>query len=350
MGSKYRDYAVYTVRETSFMFVSLQDHVTEPSGSFNIAKPRDVNDKSFLSFSSRVYGVLKLVPPWSRPFCTQFRGTLHCCVLLILLGAYLQNKIKCSICSYQLNHSWLADIEIPVTTPLFTSHDVRQGGRDVFTSAATTSKCPPVAEPRTDSFFSEPADPATNAGGTASRAWPALHRKLFSVLSLPPSPPPLIDGGTVGQCSSFAARPTTTPYSIDCHVPLATKSLLCPVCLKSRFSTTTQLKTHARRVHQLPDVLTPSTCSKCERQFPSFQSAAHHYRRCHPSIKSTTEESKPPPDTKTFPTTPSSSTQETMQTHRSYHRYPHPPSPTTSRWIPKTLRHLPTPTRPATKT
>ena len=40
MGSKYRDYAVYTVRETSFMFVSLQDHVTEPSGSFNIAKPR----------------------------------------------------------------------------------------------------------------------------------------------------------------------------------------------------------------------------------------------------------------------------------------------------------------------
>ena len=55
MGSKYRDNAVYTVRETSFMFVSLQDHVTEPSGSFNIAKPRDVNDKSFLSFSSRVY-------------------------------------------------------------------------------------------------------------------------------------------------------------------------------------------------------------------------------------------------------------------------------------------------------
>ena len=42
MGSKYRDYAVYTVRETSFMFVSLQDHVTEPSGSFNIAKLRDV--------------------------------------------------------------------------------------------------------------------------------------------------------------------------------------------------------------------------------------------------------------------------------------------------------------------
>ena len=76
------------------------------------------------------------------------------------------------------------------------------------------------------------------------------------------------------------------------------------MCLKSKFSTTSQLKTHARRVHQLHDILTPSTCSKCERHFTSFQCASHHYRRCLPKAKSTTNESQPPPDVETFPTTP----------------------------------------------
>ena len=108
----------------------------------------------------------------------------------------------------------------------------------------------------------------------------------------------------MGQSSTLAAAPTAKAYSIDLRLPITTKSLLCPVCLKSKFSTTSQLKTHARRVHQLHDILTPSTCSKCERHFTSFQCASHHYRRCLPKAKSTTNESQPPPDVETFPTTP----------------------------------------------